>query len=117
MTPPNRDRHGATLPVTVARKRHSLPLYDLILALDSENRADLLRLAAAPADRAKVRLLRDYDPQADGDRDVPDPWYGGPDGFEQVFAMIERSCRGLLAELIGQSPRDSEPEMADPERE
>ena len=74
--------------------------YDLILAMDSENRADLLALAPDDEARAKVRLLREFDPDSEGapDLDVPDPYYGGPDGFEEVLDLVEAACRGLLAE-------------------
>ena len=52
--------------------------------------------AAAP----RSVLLRDWDPEArDGDRSVPDPYYGGPEGFADVLDMIERACAGLIAEV------------------
>ncbi len=45
-------------------------------------------------------MFRDFDPRAtDGDRDVPDPYYGRDDGFEPVLAMVTRSAKGLVAEL------------------
>ena len=48
----------------------------------------------------KARLLREYDPASrDGDLDVPDPYYGGPNGFELVLDQVEAACRGLLDEL------------------
>src|SRR4051794_2483640 len=74
--------------------------YDLLLAADRENRADLLALAPDAAAREKVRLLRSFDPESDGaDLDVPDPYYGGPDGFERVLDLVEAACRGLLEEI------------------
>lgn len=80
---------------------------DLILALDGEVADSLHNLAPTPADRAKVRLLREFDPQANprvgrASLDVPDPYYGGPDGFEAAYQMIDRSARGLLAHLQSQ---------------
>ena len=63
------------------------------------NRDELLRLARGDADRAKVRLLRSFDPAAPPDAEVPDPYYGGPSGFEEVFDLCEAACRGLLAHL------------------
>jgi protein-tyrosine phosphatase len=45
---------------------------------------------------AEIHLLREYDPEAEGDTDVPDPYYGGPDGFDTVHDIVERSCRELL---------------------
>src|SRR4051812_20589716 len=78
--------------------------YDLIVALDSRNVGDLRQMA--PVDRRDdVRLLRSHDPnvRADrGDLDVPDPYYGGPDGFGQALTLVERSCRGLLADVVAQ---------------
>ena len=48
-----------------------------------------------------MRLLREFDPRSRGapDLDVPDPYYGGPDGFEDVLDLVEAACRGLLAEV------------------
>ena len=48
--------------------------------------------------REKIVLLRSFDPQAD-DLDVPDPYYGGDDGFEDVLAMVERTSDALVAAL------------------
>jgi protein-tyrosine phosphatase len=73
--------------------------YQLVLAMDRSNRDELLRLARDDRDRAKVRLLRSFDPSAPPDAEVPDPYYGGPGGFEEVFDICERACRGLLAHL------------------
>jgi protein-tyrosine phosphatase len=72
--------------------------FDLLLAMDAENEADLLRLAPDEQARSKVARLRSFDPAATaaGDLDVPDPYYGGPDGFARVFDAIEAACRGLL---------------------
>ena len=73
---------------------------NLVVAMDVQNAADLRALAPDEAAAAKVRLLRDWDPEArDGDRSVPDPYYGGPDGFATVLDMVERACAGLVAEL------------------
>jgi protein-tyrosine phosphatase len=72
--------------------------YDLILAADRSNLRDLQ--AVLPADaRAKLHLLREFDPASDGDLDVPDPYYGGDDGFEHVLDLVEAACRGLLDDL------------------
>jgi len=73
--------------------------FDHVLAMDRANRAELLRLARDDADRAKVALLRSFDPAAPADAEVPDPYYGGQRGFEEVFDICERACRGLLAQL------------------
>ena len=73
--------------------------FDLILAMDRENLADLLAIAPGADAADKVRLLRSYDPTAPSDAEVPDPYYGGPDGFAHVFDMVERACDGLLTTL------------------
>lgn len=73
--------------------------FDHILAMDRENLDDLRRLARTETERKKIQLLRDYDPEASDEAGVPDPYYGGPDGFERVYQIIERSCRGLLKAL------------------
>lgn len=73
--------------------------FDLILAMDADNRADLLQLAPDQEARDKVLLLRSFDPEAPPDAPVPDPYYGGPEGFEEVFDVCEAACRGLLAHL------------------
>ncbi|MEU0217118.1 low molecular weight protein-tyrosine-phosphatase [Streptomyces sp. NPDC006265] len=71
---------------------------DLVIALDSGHLGALRRLAPAEEDAEKVRLLRSYDPAAgDDDLDVPDPYYGGLDGFEECLEMVEAASTGLLA--------------------
>ncbi len=75
--------------------------FDLILAMDSANLSDLRELAPDGAGRAKVRLLREFDPASDGtgDLDVPDPYYGDGDGFERVLDLVQAACAGLLAQV------------------
>jgi protein-tyrosine phosphatase len=67
--------------------------FDLILAMDAENRRDLLALAPDDEARRKVRMFRP------GDLDVPDPYYGGDDGFEEVLDLVEDAAGELLDEL------------------
>jgi protein-tyrosine phosphatase len=75
--------------------------FDLLLAMDRDNEADLLARAPDAEARAKVRLLREFDPAsvAAGDLDVPDPYYGGAQGFDRVLDLVEAACRGLLDEV------------------
>jgi protein-tyrosine phosphatase len=81
---------------------------DLVVALDSGHLAELSELAAGMDSPAHLVLLRSFDPTAGTDLDVGDPYYGGPDGFEEVLAQIERACAGLLPALTdgfgGQTP-------------
>jgi protein-tyrosine phosphatase len=74
-------------------------VFDHVLAMDRANRDELLKLARNGHDRAKVALLRSFDPSAPPDAEVPDPYYGGPRGFDEVFDICERACRGLLDQL------------------
>jgi low molecular weight protein-tyrosine phosphatase len=73
--------------------------FDLLVAMARENLRDLLAIAPDEASAGKVRLLREFDPDAGDDLDVPDPYYGGPQGFERVLDLVTAACRGLLAEL------------------
>ncbi|GAB2733903.1 low molecular weight protein-tyrosine-phosphatase [Streptomyces bullii] len=68
---------------------------DLVVALDAGHLRALRR--PTEQDAAKVRLLRSYDPAAGDDLDVPDPYYGARDGFDECLEMVERASAGLLA--------------------
>ena len=72
--------------------------FDLILAMDSENYSNIIRLDKNGSDAEKIKMMRDFEPKPDS-RDVPDPYYGGMDGFQNVFDVIMRSCEGLLDEI------------------
>jgi low molecular weight protein-tyrosine phosphatase len=72
--------------------------YDLVLVADRENLRDVRRIAPDDA-QDKIRLLRSFDPSSSGDLDVPDPYYGGPGGFEEVLDLVDAACRGLLEEV------------------
>ena len=80
--------------------RHDFDDFDLILAADRYNLEDLLAVAPASA-RDRIHLLREFDPASDGapDLDVPDPYFGGPEGFERVLDVVDSACRGLLDAL------------------
>ena len=74
--------------------------YDLVVAMDKDNERALRRLAAGvPGAAEKVRLLRSYGGAAVGDLDVPDPYYGGADGFAHVLDLVEEACAALLDEV------------------
>lgn len=72
--------------------------FDLVIPMDQNNYADLMAMAP-PGAKDKVRLLREFDPEAGEDKSVPDPYYGGIDGFEHVYTLVERSSRELLRRL------------------
>ena len=67
--------------------------FDLLVAMDRSNLAELLALAPDEDARRRVRLLL-------GDRDVPDPYYGGTDGFDEVLDLVEEACERLVEELV-----------------
>ncbi|WP_240741735.1 low molecular weight phosphotyrosine protein phosphatase [Deinococcus sp. KSM4-11] len=91
-------RHGLTLAGRARQLTASdFSTQDVILGMDAQNVAEARRLAP-PGARAQILLMRDFDPQAP-DADVPDPYYGGPDGFEEVYAMLERSARSFAAQM------------------
>jgi protein-tyrosine phosphatase len=77
--------------------------HDLIVAMDRSNER-ALRAMASPAQRQKIRLLMSWVPDA-ADLDVPDPYYGGQDGFAAVIELVERGCRALLADVRPSLPR------------
>lgn len=69
-------------------------IYDQIIVMDKSNLYDTLALKPKES-KAEVRLMRDFDPEPD-DGEVPDPYYGGEDGFQQVFDILDRSIEAFL---------------------
>jgi protein-tyrosine phosphatase len=91
--------HGVTLQGRARQVRaQDLRTFDIVLAMDRDNLGVLQDLSSAAGGTARLHLLREFDPDAGGD-EVPDPYYGGPHGFETVYQMIHAACEGLLAEL------------------
>jgi protein-tyrosine phosphatase len=71
--------------------------FDLMIAMDRSNRDALRRLAPDDEAQERVRLLREFGDREDSD--VPDPYYGGEDGFAEVLDIVERCCSALLDEV------------------
>ncbi len=71
--------------------------FDLVIAMDRSNQAAIEAINSAPT--AEVCLLSDF-LEDDWPVDVPDPYYGGADGFEEVVDMIEAACPKILAQLL-----------------
>jgi protein-tyrosine phosphatase len=71
--------------------------FDLILAMDRDN-LDVLTRHAPPEARERIRLFLEFAPDAYA-AEVPDPYYGGPNGFEEVLDLVEQASRGLLAHM------------------
>lgn len=72
--------------------------FDYVLAMDGSNLSDLRRLYPEKP-RAKLGLLRSFDDTAPENAAVPDPYYGGDDGFDEVLDQCLRACRGLLEHI------------------
>ena len=72
--------------------------FDHIYAMDAHNLNDMLSLDRDTAFGSRVSLFRDLDPEP-GDGQVPDPYYGGTDGFEEGFRIVDRTCEALRLEL------------------
>lgn len=89
-------KRGYDLSALRARKvtREDFEKFDLVLAMDRENLANLLEICP-PSERLKVRLFLSYAEDADVD-EVPDPYYGGPAGFERVLDLVERAAQGVI---------------------
>lgn len=89
--------------------------FDFVIAMDRSNLRELRQLAPGEDERAKVRLLREFDPASAGRAasagidvgagagadalDVPDPYYGASGGFDEVFDLVRAACAGLLAQI------------------
>lgn len=92
-------RHGVELQSRARQFEYSdLEYYDLVLAMDQQNLRNLRNLDKNNRFDGQIRLMRSFDPQPD-DGEVPDPYYGGMQGFENVFQVLKRSCEALLDEL------------------
>ena len=93
-------RRGVAL-TSRARKfeRADFARFDHVIALDRSNLSDLMSIAPDAAAREKIQLLRSFDPDSPANAPVPDPYYGGASGFDDVFDICEAACRGLLAHL------------------
>ncbi len=92
------ERRGISLEGIVARRVHAgdFERFDYILAMDEENLAHLQREAPEPHHH-KLRLFLEF--AKAGEREVPDPYYGGAAGFERVLDLVEDASRGLLETL------------------
>lgn len=92
-------QHGVSLQSKARQFQSSdLEYFDLILAMDRENLRNVEKLQTAAEEDENIGMLRDFDPEP-GDGEVPDPYYGGLQGFENVFQIVKRSCEQLLDEL------------------
>jgi protein-tyrosine phosphatase len=98
-------RHGVKLDSAARQvKRGDFKRFDHIFCMDEDNREELLG-RGAPA--GKVRLLLECDPGAPM-IEVPDPYFGGEDGFELVWRLVDSACEAVLEELLGERAAGAE---------
>jgi protein-tyrosine phosphatase len=98
-------RHGISLRGRARRVRaDDFHEFDYIFAMDRSNLRDLRDLESQGDGGAFLTLFREFDPHRDEDLDVPDPYYGGADGFDLMFEMIDRTCAAFVEHLISELP-------------
>jgi len=94
------DRHGVEMECSARQVRSSdFDEFDLILCMDRENHANLIRIGAPPD---RTRLMLEYHPD-EQHVEVPDPYYGEHDGFQLVFDLLQTSCDRLLDTLLSET--------------
>lgn len=74
--------------------------FDYIIVMDEENYHDVMERGGVYADARKVLRMKDYFIRYKGQQSVPDPYYGGAEGFERALDLIEDGCEGLLKDLV-----------------
>lgn len=96
----NAARNGIDLRQLRARQfcTHDFSYFDHIYVMDKSNLRHVLNMATSNAERAKVKLLL-HEAHGDPHREVPDPWYGGEEGFEEVFQLLWEACEYLRREF------------------
>jgi len=80
-------------------EREDLEAFDYVVAMDTQNFKELVKLAPRDA-RDRIHLMRDFDPESPKGASVPDPYYGGEQGFEEVLDQCLRACSALLDEIL-----------------
>jgi protein-tyrosine phosphatase len=97
---------GYKFPVHTARQwsAYDFDNRDLVVAMDRGHYAELIALAQSEEERAKIVLFRSFIPGNGPDLDVPDPYYGGTQGFENVLRIVEAGCAAILAEIRQRLP-------------
>ncbi len=95
-------KFGVDISKLVARKfsQKDFEDFDLIFVMDHSNLREVLKLARTETDAEKVKLLLELDEPCSR-REVPDPWYGGDEGFSEVYKMMDKACDALLKNLPG----------------
>ena len=75
--------------------------FDYLIAMDDSNLKSILELNQNKESKVKIYKMRFFDP-TNQNADVPDPWFGGEKGFEEVFQILERSCRSFYNSLCSE---------------
>ena len=73
--------------------------FDFIIPMDKSNLSNILKFEEANTTQATIQIMRDYDEKGKG-MDVPDPYFGGEDGFQEVYDILDRSCQNLMTSII-----------------
>ena len=92
-------KYGVDISSLIARKftKKDFEEFDYIYVMDSSNYRDVLSVAKSDHDTGKVKLLLSMSEAHDAE--VPDPWYGGEEGFDDVFHMMEKACDAIVNDL------------------
>lgn len=92
-------KNGIDITTQRARQLRSIDIddFDLIFAMDTSNYEDILRYCNTDAERAKVKLILN-EVYPNEFRNVPDPYYGGANGFRDVFAMLDEACERIITQ-------------------
>ena len=73
--------------------------FEFIIPMDKSNLSNILKFEEAYTTKATIQMMRDYDELGEG-MDVPDPYFGGEKGFQEVFDILDRSCEKLMTSII-----------------
>ena len=96
-------RHGIALKSRARQvNKKDFKRFDMLLAMDRNNYLHLLGMVKKESDGERVHMMRVFDPDVQQELDVPDPYFGGNRGFEDVYQMLDRSCENLLNILESQ---------------
>ena len=79
---------------------HDFNRFDLIVAMDDDNRRSLLHIASNDDDKNKIVMMTDFLTHHPDNNVVPDPYYGGDNGFELVIELLEDACNGLYHNIV-----------------
>ena len=95
------ESHGFTIKHRAKQlTRKDIETFDLILAMDKEIYNDVLRLADSPELKKKVHMFREFDPEGNSTLEVPDPYYDGKAGFENIFKIILRTSQNIFDKFV-----------------